>query len=319
MGIVGGPGDPQVASVAAFLEGQGKRPLVLDLGSFPGQSTLSLVDGVPVGPGGEPLRQQAWYLRSMPLSVPILEAGVGAAGESRPPGERTDARIRYAVQREIRSFAGGFVRALARRGAKLVNPAATLQQHFFKTDQLDRMRAAGVPVPRTLATNDPDAVLAFAETHGGRIVYKPLAGGGLCRRVKPADLGECRLTLLAHAPVLFQEEVEGRNIRVYVVDGVVAACFEIVSEELDFRGAEQAVLAVEATDVEEEAACGAVGACGMAFSGVDIRRRPDGSSVALECNPSPMFAAIERRVGSIAVTEALGRLLIRSACATLDA
>jgi hypothetical protein len=47
----------------------------------------------------------------------------------------------------------------------------------------------------------------------------------------------------------------------------------------------------------------------MAFTGIDIRRRRDGSFALLECNPSPMFAAIERRTGASPVTAALAGLL----------
>ena len=44
-------------------------------------------------------------------------------------------------------------------------------------------------------------------------MYKPLAGGGRCRRVTADDLDLDRLRLLARAPVLFQAEVPGTNIR----------------------------------------------------------------------------------------------------------
>ena len=70
------------------------------------------------------------------------------------------------------------------------------------------------------------------------MVYKPLAGGGRCRRLTDADLSAERLSRLAAAPVLFQAEVPGTNIRVYVVGGAVVAAYQIVSDELDYRGAE---------------------------------------------------------------------------------
>ena len=49
----------------------------------------------------------------------------------------------------------------------------------------------------------------------------------------------------------------------------------------------------------------------MAFTGIDLRRRDDGSFAVLECNPSPMFAAIERRTGATPVSDAIARLLTR--------
>jgi glutathione synthase/RimK-type ligase-like ATP-grasp enzyme len=141
------------------------------------------------------------------------------------------------------------------------------------------------------------------------LVNTPRGGGGLCRRATAADLRPPRLRALAAAPVLFQEEVAGRNIRVYVVAREVAACYEIVSDALDYRGAETAVHATAPTDAERDACCAAAHACGMPFTGIDIRRRPDGTFALLECNPSPMFAAIERRTGESRVTRAICALL----------
>jgi hypothetical protein len=141
-------------------------------------------------------------------------------------------------------------------------------------------------------------------------VYKPLAGGGRCRRLSAADLEPDRLRLLAGAPALFQEEVPGANIRVYVVGDRVAAAYEIVSEELDYRGAEDAVVPTALDAAEHDACLRAAAACDMTFTGIDLRRRPDGGFAVLECNPSPMFAGIERWTGAAPVSLALTDLLL---------
>ncbi|MGC5014322.1 ATP-grasp domain-containing protein [Streptosporangium sp. DT93] len=316
-GIIGPPGDPQVANVAAALRERGAEPVVLDLTAFPARSRLSLLDDLPSVPGVDVGAVRAWYLRSMPLPLPFaLPPGRDERpGRDEPPAleERVrEQRSAYAGGRERRSFTFGFVTALRCGGATLVNPPETLGQHFLKLEQLRRLREAGVPVPRTLATNDPDAVVGFARATGP-IVYKPLAGGALCRRVTPEDLRPERLRLLATAPVLFQEEIPGRNLRVYVVGGEVAASYEIVSDELDFRGAERDVFPAAPSPQERDACLRAARACGMTFTGIDVRRRDDGTFAVLECNPSPMFAAVERRTGSSGVTGALAALLRRAA------
>ncbi|MFI6512242.1 RimK family alpha-L-glutamate ligase [Streptosporangium sp. NPDC050855] len=326
-GIIGPPGDPQVANVTAALRERGAEPVVLDLSGFPARSRLSLLDGTPSAPGVDVTAVRAWYLRSMPLPLPFApwpgqggRPGQDARDDARgdrggvtPEEREREQRSAYAGGRERRSFTFGFVTALRHGGAVLVNPPETLGQHFLKLDQLRRLREAAVPVPRTLATNDPDAVAGFARATAGPVVYKPLAGGALCRRITPDDLRPERLRLLATAPVLFQEEVPGRNLRVYVVDGEVAASYEIVSEELDFRGAERAVLPEPPSEQERDACLRAARACGLTFTGVDVRRRDDGTFAVLECNPSPMFAAVERRTGSAGVTRALAALLCRAA------
>ena len=48
----------------------------------------------------------------------------------------------------------------------------------------------------------------------------------------------------------------------------------------------------------------------MPFTGLDLRRRPDGGFAVLECNPSPMFAGIQRHTGAEPVSDALAELLL---------
>lgn len=298
--------------VAECLRARGVEPVVLDLSCVSAPGPISLLEGVPTVGGLDVSVVARWYVRSLPLPLPFHPLDQQA--DSDPPATVDEivsrADLAYAAGRERRSFLFSFVVALERTGARLINPPARLSQHFLKLDQLQVLHQAGVPIPRTLATNDPDTVVEFADRHRGRIVYKPLAGGGLCRRAGEEDLGPERLRLLAHAPVLFQEEVPGRNIRVYVVDGRVVASYEIVAEQLDYRGAECAVVPTALLQGEEDAARQAARACDLSFTGIDIRRRPDDSFAVLECNPSPMFKGIERMTGAALVSQALAELLM---------
>jgi glutathione synthase/RimK-type ligase-like ATP-grasp enzyme len=302
-GIIGPVSDPQVACVASALRRRGAAPVVLDLGQFPHTLRLSLRDGVPSADGVDLLAVSSWYVRSLPLPLPFRVT---------PAADTRVQQRNYAAGRERRSFVAGFVAALAATGSALVNPPERMAQHFRKCEQLDALRAAGVPVPATLATNDPDAVVTFAGEVGA-LVYKPLAGGGRCRRLTDADLSAERLSRLAAAPVLFQAEVPGTNIRVYVVGGAVVAAYQIVSDELDYRGAEADVRAVRLAAGEAAVCRRAAAACGMTFTGLDLRRRPDGGFAVLECNPSPMFAGIQRRTGAEPVSDALAELLLGAA------
>lgn len=286
--------------------------MVLDLSRFPASETISVLDGVPKVTGVDVGSVAAWYVRSIPLPLPFQpldqlarEQPVGSVGELLARSDQA-----YAAGRERRSFLFSVIAALGRGGTVFVNPPTRFSQHFLKLEQLQALREARIPVPRSLATNDPNAVLEFASSVPGDIVYKPLAGGGLCRRATEHDLRPERLRLLANAPVLFQEEITGRNIRSYVLDGRVVASYEIVSEELDYRGAETAVCTTALSPEEANASCRAAEACALVFAGIDIRRRPDGSFAVLECNPSPMFSAIERRTGDTPISGALADLLM---------
>lgn len=309
VGIFGGQDEPHVARVAATLRERGANPLIINLGDFPARLRIFLEDGIPHVDATKLDRPGAWYLRTIPLTLPFFDfdPNIEAASVAEVLARW---RSRYAAERERQSFLAGFMLALARHGARLVNPPATFDQHFVKTEQLDRLRAAGVPVPRTLATNDTEALRRFVADVDAPVVYKPLAGGALCRRLEPIDLEDARLETLARAPVLFQEEVAGKNIRVYVVAGRVVAAYEIVAPELDYRGNEQEVIEVTLPEEEEHAAIRAAEACAMIFTGLDIKRRVDNSFAVLECNPSPMFAGIERWTEKTLVTEALADLLL---------
>ena len=69
-------------------------------------------------------------------------------------------------------------------------------------------------------------------------------------------------------------------------------------------------VAVRLAAGEADACRRAAAACGMTFTGLDLRRRPDGGFAVLECNPSPMFAGIQRRTGAEPVSDALAELLL---------
>ena len=83
-----------------------------------------------------------------------------------------------------------------------------------KPMQIALLDRAGMPVPETIWTNDPDAVRRFAE--GRRVAYKPVAGGAATKELGPEDLTEERLARSAGRPVTFQELLPGDNYRVYV-------------------------------------------------------------------------------------------------------
>jgi hypothetical protein len=153
-GIIGPEGDPQVTAVADRLRRHGHEPVVLDLSRFPREPVLSVRDGVASARHLDLASVGSWYVRSLPLPLPFR-----VPQPEGPGGERT-ARLRYAAGRERRSFLAGFVSALP--AAVFVNPPAAMTQHFRKLEQLDALRTADVPVPTTLATNDPEAVRDFA-------------------------------------------------------------------------------------------------------------------------------------------------------------
>jgi len=299
--LAGGGGDPQLVRVADALRARGLDPVLLDTAAFPESARWSLSgEGLVVAGAAVPW-PAAVYVRG--LACHPLMPSLGEALDTHP-------RRVVAAMEEKRAFFHSLLLMAREQGAVLVNSPEANAQHSRKPLQLALLRAAGLPVPDTLVTNDPDTLPDWL-TAVGAAVYKPLAGGAAVMRVTPKDLTPERLEALESAPVLFQQCIEGTPVRVYVVDGAVAAAAEIHSEELDYRLAEGAVIATTLTPDETNIALRAADAVDMPFTGVDLIRTP-GKTWLLECNPSPMFANFEDKTG-LEVADPLAAMLARMA------
>ena len=148
----------------------------------------------------------------------------------------------------------------------------------------------GLRVPETLITNDPEAVLAFRDTHGA-IIYKSISGvRSIVKELDDEDV--VRLDDIRWCPVQFQALVPGTDVRVHVIDQDVHAT-EIISDTTGSRYAGRHTAgapALRATKLRDDLAeqCVALtGDFGLAFAGnrpaTGSRRRSDlfrGQSVA---------------------------------------
>lgn len=296
--ILAGKADPQARRVVAELGARGYGAVCLDTAAFPEETTVSYSSGVLSVDGQTLGAPRSVYLRG--LAWHPLMPGTDDELAERPRGF-------IAQCDEKRAMLESLVLMLETAGARIVNSLDANAQHSQKPYQLELLRRAGLPVPRSLATNDPDAVRGFLAAVKA-VVYKPLSGGATVQHLQAKDLGEERMAALANAPVLFQEYVSGTSIRAYVVGGRVVAAAEILSPELDYRRDERAVVPTRLEVDEQSAAIAAAKACGMAFTGIDLIRTAQGFTV-LECNPSPMFAVFEQKTGTD-VAGPLAELLI---------
>jgi glutathione synthase/RimK-type ligase-like ATP-grasp enzyme len=297
--IVGAATDPEAKRVAVRTRALGGRVVRCDTLAFPANTHLTFRDG------------QAYLGRmKAPLPRTVYLRGLHSA-PLRPEYEEdlaTRPRGLLAQCDEKNGMLTSLLLTLERRGAVLVNSLQANEQHSRKPYQLELLRAAGLPVPRSLATNDPGAVRRFVR-EVGQAVYKPISGGATVREVEPDDLTDERLSALAVAPVLFQELIHGVSVRAYVVGKRVVAAAELHSTELDYRRQEDAVVPTRLSPTERRAALAAAQACGMHLAGVDLIRSAEGFRL-IECNPSPMFAVFEKKTG-LDVATPLARLLLR--------
>jgi|GEM_PF-836346 len=309
--LLGTRDDPQVRSVGAALDDRDAEWELWNSGDWPGAEPVSLSVGSGTGPSetdshsnfdsetapsgtrtvvGEPVNPERI------TSVYLRRIGLDPRG---PEFEDDLADRPYSLVNQVREYRGlvtSVLRHLESRGVPVVNPVAAQSVHGLKPYQLAAFEDAGIPVPDTLATNDPDAARAFVERVDDA-VYKPVGGGGHARSITPADLDSDRLDRLANAPVQFQERVAGENYRLFVVGGDVVATGHIRSEELDYRLGEHEVDSASVPAAVERAAVRAADVLDLRFAGVDVIER-DGEFAVLEANPSPMFAAFDERAGT---------------------
>lgn len=186
-----------------------------------------------------------------------------------------------------------------------------------KPYQLAVATQVGLPVPRTVITNNPDVARRFiAELGPEHTVYKTFLASEQCwretRRVRHDELD--LLDSVRLAPVIFQEYVPAiADVRVTVVgERMFPAAITPApgGYELDYRmdmdGAsfEPAELPLST----QQGIRALMERLGLVFGAIDLRRTLDGRYVFLEVNPAGEWRFVEERTNQ-PLTDAVAELL----------
>lgn len=191
-----------------------------------------------------------------------------------------------------------------------------------KPKQLRLAAEAGIAVPRTLLTADPQAA---AEHFSGErtVVIKPLASpllarqGDTVRMLLPAESGVADLARRRERlPVacFFQERLRPvREWRVVVVGGEIlaASIHRADSDAVDWRQADAGLDSFEAGRLPEDLARRLLlltSRLGLAYAAIDLLETAQ-RFYFLEANPDGTFAWLERASG-LRITEAVCRTLV---------
>jgi glutathione synthase/RimK-type ligase-like ATP-grasp enzyme len=194
----------------------------------------------------------------------------------------------------IESAIGSFCRVL---DCPWVNPWESVEMHKYKGYQLQLLNQAGIRVPETLITNDPDELIAFYERLNKQVIFKPVRGWAHTTLLKDEDLTSERLKTLANSPVKLQEFIPGTDIRAYLVGNEMFA-MEIHSTTLDFREDDEAKRVPITLPDEVLTDCKRLAdVLKLVFTGIDLRRTPEGEYVFFEGNPTPVFILDEQLSG----------------------
>ncbi len=303
IGIIGSPNERHCLYVASELERQGARAIILNT-SFDQPYPLSYSDEETSYEMFDLSKTYVYFLRALFLPSPAIDTS-HLQDELKKHGYAA-----YAAERERYAAWLSWLKIARLDGRLIVNPVDTLLIHFAKPYHLHCLRKAGIPIPKTLVTSDPERLLQFSKDRD--VVYKPVAGGALCRLLKEEDKTRERLATLANAPVQFQEYIRGKDVRVFVLNRKVIASFLVEGEGIDYREQTNRVTPYEITPTIAEMCVKACDTLGLIFSGIDLKLMPDGSVVLIECNPSPMFEGFDR-VAPRPIVSQLAQYLIEQA------
>lgn len=298
VGIFARVNDPIAQALKASIEARAAQARIFEL------ATLAL--GAPVAfdneewlVDGDALSEfDAFFVRQIPAETSWLGS----------PGETATSETwwqRAQLSRERAHLAQSCVAHLELLGKRVLNPSASLP-FDQKAYQLAALHRAGLPLPRTLVTNFPDAVRAF-EADVGPLIFKPLGGGAETQVFD--DAARERLTAPLPSPVIFQERVSGPDIRVTVVAGRIVSSVEIPTSHIDYRlgqdyrAGKQEYLPHALSNEGAAMALLAASTCQQVLSGVDLKLSKEGY-VVIEANSGPVYLDIERKTGA-PITDAL--------------
>jgi ribosomal protein S6-L-glutamate ligase RimK-like protein len=238
------------------------------------------------------LNEREWPLRNF--------AGVYA--RLIDPATLPENRARRSAQRDPHALArSAFVSELLNdwldiSPGRIVNRPGAMISNLSKPFQAQSIVRCGFLTPPTLITNDPQRVREFHASYG-RIIYKSCSSvRSIVQEWNPDDPNIDRIRLL---PTQFQAFIPGTNVRVHVIgDSVIPT--EIASAATDYRYSQRQGFAIEMrpaslpSNIEEKCRSLTV-LLGLSFSGIDLKRTPQGEWYCFEVNPSPGYSYFEEQ------------------------
>jgi glutathione synthase/RimK-type ligase-like ATP-grasp enzyme len=295
--VVSYPDEDHTLDVVGRLEQAGREVVQIDLSDFPARSGLALswADG----------QTPAYVVARDGRAVDLREARVAWWRRVRPfdpDPQVASPSLRAFAASETGQAVGGMLNALP---CAWVNPRAQDDAAHHKPYQWEIAQQVGLRLPRTLVTNQPEEARAFIEQIGvGRVVFKAfLASIEAWRETRLVEAEDVeRLEQVRYAPVIFQEYVEGVDLRITAVGDRLFPC------EIDARNtsypADMRMVVGESVVQPAELPAGLHDTLmalqrrlGLYYGAIDMRRTPDGEYVFFEVNPAGQWLFVERLTG----------------------
>ena len=214
-------------------------------------------------------------------------------GEPRIPVDLAEGAARDLVVNDCRATLHGLL-LTDFAGTWISHPEATRAAHN-KLVQLRTAVRAGMRVPRTIVSQDPDRVRRFCADVGGRVIVKPVSGA----QATPVMTGLVTPELLVDddiriSPAIYQECISGsRHLRVCCF-GSELHCALLESDSLDWRyplDAEVSPFTLDTTTARRVHQV--VRSLGLRMGIIDMKLGPDKEPIWFEINPQGQFLFLE--------------------------
>lgn len=198
-----------------------------------------------------------------------------------------------------------------------VNPPLSQARAILKPVQLRAAQHAGLEVPKTLCSNDPERIRAFVRDCGGRVAFKQFAFIGVWtdddKRFAPYTTTITERDLaddarLAVAPGIFQEVVpKAHELRITAIGNrLFTTRIEPPGEAsgtIDWRvtilkGARDTMSPATLPDDVANRIRAYMRKLGIVFGAFDFIVTPDGRYVFVECNEMGQFLFVEDETGA---------------------
>lgn len=204
---------------------------------------------------------------------------------------------------------------LQQQGSLVINSPAAISLAESKAQTTFMLRQAGLPVPRTLVTQDLGQAIAAVKEYGMAVV-KPLYGShGLGIERLTSEISDEILPdfMDRHRVVYVQEYIpnDGRDIRAFVIGDEIPAAMYRIAREGEWRTNVHQGSRCEACELTpeiHEMCLAAARLAGLDYTGVDVMEGPDGP-VILELNGTPSWYGLFEATGRNVAIDVVGHIL----------
>lgn len=288
--IIGQKNDEHVKSVKYELEKLNARAFILDFFNFPRFNMLTLNE-VP-----------AYDDIHIPGEINIGDVDLvfirNFSADPSTTGKKIE-DVKDKTLNEIRLLSLQFSLAkIMADHVPVINDLGPSMFHRLKAYQYYLLHSNGISVPKTLVTNNLHKIRRFIVDLDRRVIAKPNMSGAEALMADTVFF-EQNQHILRSRPFIFQQYVNGRSFRAYLLGGKIISLGEIHYDRrfVDWRERTKSIVAYEPEEPLRRQIEKAVRTLGLAYCSVDIEYDDyTRKHYLLDFNPSGLFTGWSRLV-----------------------